>query len=432
MRRAVRRFPTLFAVLVGVLGGLLVAVAPVAVAQRFPSGPSGSGGANTLLTGASGGQTIVGGTATGETLLMRPTAAAGWGQSTGNYTQAGLYTNRFQIDNLDPDDDAATALNLNTGSGSATTGRFLAYGASYATSGINIAGSFLMLSQLSGGLSLAAVNASGDIRFYAGGSADTNLYGTLSDAGLWTFKRTAAEELGGIRIENNNLGGYGSSIRFYGKQNFGSNDQVENFRIQVTGEDTWGSAGATDSSVSFYSVINGTITERLRMPSNGAIRAVAAGSAATPTFSWTDDADTGIARETNTVIIAANGAEGLRVTDTLVTTNTDVTLRNGGGFELSVNAGVTASVTQSQGNGAQTKDLIEVSTVGTNLDVITIPAATAGRCVRVINNDAADTLQIFPASGDQFSGSAVDASVTLGAGLNAMYCAYNTTVWEAF
>jgi len=96
-----------------------------------------------------------------------------------------------------------------------------------------------------------------------------------------------------------------------------------------------------------------------------------------------------------------------------------------------VNSGLTASTTQTQGQGALTAQINEVSTVANANDTVTMPAAAAGLCIKIINNGA-NTLQIFPASGDQFSGSAVDAAITLASGSNTERCAYNATVWETF
>ncbi len=74
---------------------------------------------------------------------------------------------------------------------------------------------------------------------------------------------------------------------------------------------------------------------------------------------------------------------------------------------VSVTAGITASTTQSQGQGALVTEVNEISTVANDGDTVTLPSAIAGIMVLVINNGI-NTLQIFPASGDN-----------LGAGANA-------------
>jgi len=93
----------------------------------------------------------------------------------------------------------------------------------------------------------------------------------------------------------------------------------------------------------------------------------------------------------------------------------------------STTAGITASGTQSQGQQALTTDINEVSTVTIASDVVTLPAASAGREITVINNGA-NTLQIYPASGDDLGGG-VDASTTLAAGVNVTFTAYDATNW---
>jgi|TARA_Y100000310_G_C20704007_1_gene833030 hypothetical protein len=94
-----------------------------------------------------------------------------------------------------------------------------------------------------------------------------------------------------------------------------------------------------------------------------------------------------------------------------------------------VNAGLTASTTQSQGQGALTAEINEVATVGNANDVVTLPTAVAGYKIVIINNGA-NTLQIFPASGDDL-GAGVDTSTTLASGSNVQYVSYDATNWEA-
>ena len=100
----------------------------------------------------------------------------------------------------------------------------------------------------------------------------------------------------------------------------------------------------------------------------------------------------------------------------------------GGLVASTVAAGITASTTQTQGQGALTKTINEVSVVGSANDTVTLPSAVAGvRCL-IINNGA-NTLQIFPASGDD-AGAGVDTAITLAAGSNLSIATYNATNWE--
>jgi hypothetical protein len=96
----------------------------------------------------------------------------------------------------------------------------------------------------------------------------------------------------------------------------------------------------------------------------------------------------------------------------------------------STTAGITASTTQTQGAAtALLENINEIATVANASDAIKMPAAVAGLRIVIINNGA-NTVQIFPASGDNFSGSAANASVTLASGSNVEFVAYNATVWE--
>ena len=91
-------------------------------------------------------------------------------------------------------------------------------------------------------------------------------------------------------------------------------------------------------------------------------------------------------------------------------------------------AGITASVTQTQGNGALTTEWNEVSTVANDNDTVTLPTAVAGWEVTVINNGA-NLLQIFPASGDNL-GAGLNLSTTLATGCEAKFKAYDGTNWK--
>lgn len=91
-------------------------------------------------------------------------------------------------------------------------------------------------------------------------------------------------------------------------------------------------------------------------------------------------------------------------------------------------AGVTASTTQTQGQGAITTNLVQVSTVANANDVKTLPTAAAGLEVTIIN-DGANTLQIFPASGDDL-GAGVDLSTSLEVAGTMAFVAYDATNWQ--
>ena len=95
-----------------------------------------------------------------------------------------------------------------------------------------------------------------------------------------------------------------------------------------------------------------------------------------------------------------------------------------------VTAGITATNPGGQGDSALVSSINEISTVGTTNDAVTLPSAVAGLNVKVINNGA-NTLEIWPASGDNL-GAGVDTATTLASGSNLYLVAYNLISWETF
>jgi len=89
---------------------------------------------------------------------------------------------------------------------------------------------------------------------------------------------------------------------------------------------------------------------------------------------------------------------------------------------------ITASTTQTQGNGALTATVNNVSVCANTNDTVTLPTASAGRIVYVFNNGA-QTLKIFPASGDNL-GAGADTAKTLAAAKQSMFVAYDATNWQ--
>ncbi len=96
-----------------------------------------------------------------------------------------------------------------------------------------------------------------------------------------------------------------------------------------------------------------------------------------------------------------------------------------------VNAGQGASTTQTQGQVPIYKPVNLVTTVANENDVVTLPPAIAGRPCFVRNNGA-NTLQIFPASGDTIDGAAANASVFLEAGESVLFIGGGTTNWDTY
>ena len=91
-------------------------------------------------------------------------------------------------------------------------------------------------------------------------------------------------------------------------------------------------------------------------------------------------------------------------------------------------AAITASTTQTQGQGALTGDINEISVCANANDTVTLPIALAGKSCLVINNGA-QTLQVFPASGDNL-GAGADTATTIATTSRKLFVAFNSTDWE--
>lgn len=95
--------------------------------------------------------------------------------------------------------------------------------------------------------------------------------GTASPSGHLHLSYAIANENDGILIENNQAGGYGASITFLGKQNFGSSVVTEAGRLRIIGEGNWSSAAQTDSKFVVDLVHNGSLDRRFALSSAGDI-----------------------------------------------------------------------------------------------------------------------------------------------------------------
>lgn len=90
---------------------------------------------------------------------------------------------------------------------------------------------------------------------------------------------------------------------------------------------------------------------------------------------------------------------------------------------------ITASTTQTQGQQPLTSSLNIITTVANANDTVTLPSVEAGLRCRIIN-DGANTLQIFPASGDDL-GEGADVAEALVAGASRSYMGTSTTDWDS-
>lgn len=102
-------------------------------------------------------------------------------------------------------------------------------------------------------------------------------------------------------------------------------------------------------------------------------------------------------------------------------------------FTGTTHRSATDSITAYAGGGqgsavALTTDINEVSVVATNADSVKLPAGVAGLEIIVINNDAAQTLDIFPLSGDYINGN-LDTALNIAVQKQARFTCYKTDYW---
>lgn len=105
-----------------------------------------------------------------------------------------------------------------------------------------------------------------------------------------------------------------------------------------------------------------------------------------------------------------------------------ITLRSN--HHKSFETGIIASPTQTQGSGALTAATNEIRTVANNNDSVTLPTASEGREVSVINNGV-NQLQIFPASGDNL-GNGLNSSISLAASTQKTFFGTDDIGWINF
>jgi len=100
-----------------------------------------------------------------------------------------------------------------------------------------------------------------------------------------------------------------------------------------------------------------------------------------------------------------------------------------GDLSLSVAAIAAAGTTQGTGT-ALTATINHITTItAASAEAVVLPVPVLGQMMIVYNDDAADTLKIFPASGGTIDGEALNASVNLGFGGTLKFYAITTTLW---
>jgi hypothetical protein len=128
--------------------------------------------------------------------------------------------------------------------------------------------------------------------------------------------------------------------------------------------------------------------------------------------------------------IANSTGSGWGTSYTTSGTGTVVALATGATLDqetFSTNAAVTAG-TNSQGQGALTSDYNVITTATNNPSGVTLPTATAGRRIVVVN-EGANPISVFPASGAYIDSNVINTSVTIPVNGKVTFDASSTTQW---
>lgn len=88
--------------------------------------------------------------------------------------------------------------------------------------------------------------------------------------------------------------------------------------------------------------------------------------------------------------------------------------------ESQSNVGLTADIGSSQGDGVITSSYNVYSTVGTAGDAATLPAVFGSGIRIFVKNDGAESMDVFPASGDD-AGAGADTAIAIAAGSSATF-----------
>ena len=95
-----------------------------------------------------------------------------------------------------------------------------------------------------------------------------------------------------------------------------------------------------------------------------------------------------------------------------------------------VQAGITANVGSTQATGEKIyKDIAEISTCVNAGDSLTLPPASAGLQILIMNHGA-NSADIFPAIGDKIDEGAANAAKALAADASLLCTTYDSENWE--
>ena len=136
-------------------------------------------------------------------------------------------------------------------------------------------------------------------------------------------------------------------------------------------------------------------------------------TATRPGFTIANDLNTGVGTNAaDQLSLVAGGVEAMRLAEA----SSAVIL------SYQANVGLTADVGSAQGNGVILSTYNVYSTVGTTGDAATLPATFPVGTAIYVKNDGANSMDVFPASGDD-AGAGTDTAVEVGAGESATFIA---------
>jgi hypothetical protein len=136
---------------------------------------------------------------------------------------------------------------------------------------------------------------------------------------------------------------------------------------------------------------------------------------------YAGDSNSGVGRAADDALsLIAGGVEAMRFTEAV-----------GVMQMVAANVGLTADVGSVQGGGVITSTYNVYDTVGTGGDSATLPAVfPVGTLVYIKNGAAANSMDVFPASGDD-AGAGADAAVAVAAGAFAVFMGTTANAtWE--
>jgi hypothetical protein len=97
-------------------------------------------------------------------------------------------------------------------------------------------------------------------------------------------------------------------------------------------------------------------------------------------------------------------------------------------FIRSVEEGITASTTQTQGQRPLSNDINVVEVVANGDDVVTLPPNPLGKTIVIFNNGA-NNMDVFPSLGVEIDGGGANNAETLNTTLKQIYCGISNTQW---